>query len=155
MTRRRGDFNNVLEWEVDKCSWVLKHRAKKFCNVASKCCGKEFCNAASKCCGCEISATPCATIVRSSVTIALRVDEKIRYLESSLPWILKVVITFVGCKFVMFVFFYERVPLHIENSKRMLSQFSLEVLILKQGARFFLCQIHEVIILRMGVFRFW
>jgi hypothetical protein len=55
----------------------------------------------------------------------------------------------------MFVLFYERVPLHIENSKRMLSQFSLEALILKQGARFFLGQIHEVIILRMGVFRFW
>jgi hypothetical protein len=55
----------------------------------------------------------------------------------------------VGCKFVVLVLFHERVPLHIGNSEGMLSQLSLEVLILKQGARF-LYQIHEIIILKDG-----
>jgi hypothetical protein len=66
----------------------------------------------------------------------LRVDEKIRDLENNLPSILKVVITFVGCKFVMFVLFHERVPLPIGNFERMLSQELLKELILEQGTRF-------------------
>jgi hypothetical protein len=45
------------------------------------------------------------------------VDEKIKDLDSSLPWILKVVIAFVGCKFVVLVLFHERVPLHIGSLK--------------------------------------
>jgi len=63
----------------------------------------------------------------------LRVDEKIRDLENNLPSILKVVITFVGCKFVLF---HERVPLPIGNFERMLSQELLKELILEQGTRF-------------------
>jgi hypothetical protein len=41
----------------------------------------------------------------------------------------------MGCKFVVFVLFHEKIPLHIGSFEGMLNHLSLEVLIFELGAR--------------------